>query len=1149
LLEEEEGVSFVHLHNHTCFSLLDGASKLEELIQQAKALGMEALAITDHGVMYGVIDFYKEAKKAGLHPIIGCEVYVAPRSRFDKVAGLDDSPSHLVLLAKNQEGYRNLLQLVSASWLEGFYYKPRVDLSLLQEYSKGLIALSACLAGEIPTLLLQNKEEEALQKAQLYQNVFGNKNFYLELMNHGLEEQHQVNAGLVRIAKKTGIPLVASNDVHYLRREDAFIQDILLCIQTGKTLKDEKRLHFATDEFYLKDATEMKLLFGDYPEALENTWRIAERCQVDFTFGENHLPPYQVPEGYTANSYLKELAVQGLYKRYAEVSSVEKQRLNYELEVIKTMGYSSYFLIVWDFICFAKKKGIFVGPGRGSAAGCLVSYCLGITDIDPLKYDLLFERFLNPERVSMPDIDIDFCFERRGEVIDYVMEKYGEDRVAQIITFGTLAARAAIRDTGRAMDIPLSLVDKVAKMVPMEPGMTIARALEVSSELVEMQKEDSVVKELLTTAQSLEGIPRHAGTHAAGLVISEEPLANYVPLQRTSEGLVCTQFAKETIEEIGLLKMDLLGLRTLTVINNAVSMVRKSRGKDLDLAEISLDDPMVYELLSVGDTIGVFQLESSGLRALLRELKPTTFEDIIALVALYRPGPLGSGMVEDFIKRRHKEVEITYLHPALEPILKTTYGVIIYQEQVMRIASDLAGFTLGEADLLRRAMGKKKPEIISGLRKKFITGAVSNEIEAKIAEKVFDLLEYFAGYGFNKSHSAAYALLAYQTAYLKAHYPVEFMAALLSSVIETKDRVPFYIEECRQRGIEILAPDVNESVEDFIVSGHKIRFGLAAIKQVGHQAIEAIIKEREKGLFKSLQDFCERVNLSYLNRRALENLIKAGSFRSVHESQAQLLVILQNCIDQGLAWQEQKNSQQLSLFDIAGVEKPLNPPIALPEVREFTEKEILQMEKEVLGLYLSGHPLTEYQELLRDKISITIEELGIEQDKKRVTLAGIITSLRRSVTRRGQTMAYFVLEDLTGSLEALLFPSNFLKFNRFLEEDLPVLVTGRLNFQEDKPKIMVDKIKPLDNLVEERENPSTSKLYLKIPSFFDEQQFREKLMPILEQYQGDTPLYLYFPQEERLIKSNRQYWVKVVPDLIQQLEKIIGIEAISVVQK
>jgi DNA polymerase-3 subunit alpha len=1148
-------VSFVHLHNHTCYSLLDGASKIENLVQQAKDLGMEALAITDHGVMYGVIDFYKAAKKAGIKPIIGCEVYVAPRSRFDKVAGLDDSPYHLLLLAENQEGYANLLKLVSSSWLEGFYYKPRVDLTLLQQYSKGLIALSACLAGEIPSLLLEHKEEEALSKALQYQDIFGKNNFYLEMMDHGLPRQRQVNAGLVQIAEKTGIPLVATNDVHYLSREDAFIQDILLCIQTGKTLKDEGRFRFETEEFYLKNETEMKLLFGDYPEALENTRLIAERCQVDFTFGENHLPLYQVPAGYTADSYLKELSWQGLRQRYGEILPEHEERLNYELSVIKKMGYSSYFLIVWDFIHFAKKKGIFVGPGRGSAAGCLVSYCLGITDIDPLKYDLLFERFLNPERVSMPDIDSDFCFERRGEVIDYVVSKYGQDRVAQIITFGTLAARAAIRDTGRAMGIPLSVVDKVAKLVPMEPGMTIDRALEVSPELVQMQEEDEVVRELLSIARALEGIPRHAGTHAAGLVIAQKPLDNYLPLQTTSEGLVCTQFAKETVEEIGLLKMDLLGLRTLTVINNAVSLVKESQGIDVNLNEIPLDDPAVFELLSNGDTIGVFQLESSGLRAILRELKPKVFEDIVLLNALYRPGPLGSGMVEDFIKRAHKEVEITYPHPALEPILKNTNGVIIYQEQVMRIASDLAGFTLGEADLLRRAMGKKKPEIISGLRKKFVEGAwEKSQIEAPVAEQIFDLMQYFAGYGFNKSHSAAYAYVAYQTAYLKAHYPVEFMAALLSSVIETKDRVPFYIEECRQKKIEILAPDVNESGENFTVSGNKIRFGLAAIKQVGYPAIQAIIAERKKGPFKSLQDFCERVDLSCLNRRALENLIKAGAFCSIHDSQAQLLAVLQVCIDQGLAWQEQRNAQQISLFDLAGVEKPANPPISLPQVREFSEKEILQMEKEVLGLYLSGHPLAQYKSLIERKIRLTISELEARHDQEKVTLAGIITALRRSVTKRGQTMAYFVLEDLTGSIDALLFPSNFLKFNNLLDNDLPVLVTGRLNFQEETPKIMVDNLKLLDSLVDESEHDrisdtKTKKIFLKSPVDLNEQEFWEKISPVLARYRGDTPLYLYFPQEEKMIKSHRNYWVNVLPGLIEELGEIIGPESISVVHK
>ncbi|HHX96440.1 MAG TPA: DNA polymerase III subunit alpha, partial [Clostridia bacterium] len=1104
-------MSFVHLHNHTCYSLLDGVSKIDDLFTQVESLGMKAVAITDHGVMYGVIDFYKQAKKRGIHPIIGCEVYLAPRSRFDRVVGVDDSPFHLVLLAENNQGYQNLLRLVSAAWLEGFYYKPRVDWELLKKYGEGLIALSACLAGEIPSLLLANKKEAALEKALFYQDVFGKNNFYLELMDHGLENQPEVNQGLIQISKQTGIPLVATNDVHYLRREDAHIQDVLLCIQTGKTLTDETRMRFETDEFYLKPASEMQLLFGDYPQALKNTVLIAERCQVDIAFGENHLPPFQVPKGFNVDTYLRKLAEAGLVKRYGETTTEAKARLDFELEIIKNMGYSSYFLIVWDFIRFAKRQGIFVGPGRGSAAGCLVSYCLEITDVDPLKYGLLFERFLNPARVSMPDIDIDFCFERRGEVIDYVMQKYGEERVAQIITFGTLAARAAIRDAGRAMNIPLSLVDKIAKMVPPEPGMTLARALEVAPELAEIVQTEPQVKKLLDIAQSLEGIPRHAGTHAAGLVIAAEPLVNYVPLQRTAEGLVCTQFAKETIEEIGLLKMDLLGLRTLTVINNAVSMVRESKQVDLDLTKIPLDDPLVYDLLSRGDTIGVFQLESSGLRALLKDLKPANFEDVIALVALYRPGPLGSGMVDDFIKRRHQEVEISYLHPLLEPILKNTYGVIIYQEQVMRVASDLAGFSLGEADLLRRAMGKKQPEVINSLRKKFIAGAISRKIPGKTADQIFDLLEYFAGYGFNKSHSAAYALLAYQTAYLKAHYPVEFMAALLTSVIETKDRVPFYIEECRQKGIEILVPDVNESLEHFTVNGKKIRFGLAAIKQVGHQAIQAILTERKQGPFLSLPDFCERVDLTYLNRRALENLIKAGAFRSLHPSTAQLLAVLEACYAQGLAWQEQQNSKQLSLFDLDGLERPQTMVITFPEVREFTSKEILQMEKEVMGLYLSGHPLSEYRGLLQQKKCTIIEELNLEWDRKWVTLGGIITTLKRTITRKGQTMAYFTLEDLTGSLEALIFPSNYLKLNKFLAEDLPVLVEGRLNFQEDQPKIMVDNLKPLDDLVNLEETKSSSKLYLKIAPVYSERQIWEKLAPLVETYTGDTPLYLYFP--------------------------------------
>lgn len=1147
-------MDFVHLHTHTCYSLLDGANKIPELVSRAKELGMKALAITDHGVMYGVIEFYKEALKAGIKPIIGCEVYVAPRSHLDKVSGVDDSPYHLVLLAENQEGYQNLIKLVTISWLEGFYYKPRVDKALLKKYSKGLICLSACLAGEIPALLLQDKEEEAQAAALEYQEIYGVNNFFLELQDHGLAGQAKVNSGIIHIAKETNIPLVCTNDIHYLRQEDAFVQDIMLCIQTGKTIQDEQRMRFETNEFYLKTGQEMQLLFGDYPEALHNTVDIAERCQVDFTFGENHMPDYKVPEGYNDDSYLEKLCRQGLKKRYADISSVHEKRLTYELSVIKKMGYSGYFLIVWDFINFAKQNGIFVGPGRGSAAGSLVAYCLGITDIDPLKYDLLFERFLNPERVSMPDIDIDFCYERRGEVIEYVVEKYGSDRVCQIITFGTMAARAAIRDTGRAMNVPLSLVDKVAKLVPMEIGMTLARALEVSPELVRLVEEEQTVKDLIKTAQALEGMPRHAGTHAAGLVISEEPLDHYLPLQKTADGLACTQFEKETVEEIGLLKIDLLGLRTLTVINNTVNIVEQSRNIKLDLTHLDLTDSATYQLLSEGDTIGVFQLESSGLRTILRDLKPQSFEDVIALVALYRPGPLGSGMIDDFIKRRHGDVEISYLHPALEPILKPTYGVIIYQEQVMRIASDLAGFTLGEADLLRRAMGKKKPEIIAGLRQQFIAGAVGKGIEEETAGKIFDLMEYFAGYGFNKSHSAAYAFLAYQTAYLKAHYPVEFMAALLTSVVESKDKVPFYIEECRQRKIEILPPDINYSRENFTVSSNKIRFGMAAIKQVGYQAIQAIIRERKEEPFQSLQDFCERVDLTHINRRVIENLIKAGAFSSVPGTRAQLLEILHTCIERGILLQKDKDSRQMSLFDFAEEKTILNPPIPLPEVRDFSDKEILQMEKEVLGLYLSGHPLAEFKDIIRNKTSHNIETLKEAHDGEMVILAGLMTAIKRTITKRGQSMAYFVLEDLTGNLDCLLFPKKLLQYNHFLQNDMPVLIKGRLNIQEDNPKLFVEEISSLEEAtVVESEGifsqNKVTKIYLKIPPGVGQTQIWEDLIPIFKKFPGNNPVFLYFPEIKKLIKSDSKFWVENSPALLEELRDFLGESSVSLVSK
>lgn len=1142
-------MSFVHLHNHTCYSLLDGACKIPDLIARARELGMGALAITDHGVMYGIMEFYKEAKKQGIKPIIGCEVYVAPRSYRDKAVGMDDSPSHLVLLAKDQQGYQNLIKLVSIAWLEGFYYKPRVDKELLRKYSKGLIALSACLAGEIPTLLLQGKEEAARETALEYEQIFGKGNFYIELQDHGLTEQRKVIAGLVGISENTGIPLVATNDVHYIKKEDAPLQDIMLCIQTGKTVLERDRLRFETEEFYLKSEEEMKLLFGDYPESLTNPAKIAERCQVDFVFGENHLPEYQVPPGYNEDTYLEKLCRIGLDKRYKDMVGEKHQtRLDFEIQTIKKMGYSGYFLIVWDFINYAKEKGIYVGPGRGSAAGSIVSYCLGITDIDPLKYDLLFERFLNPERVSMPDIDIDFCFERRGEVIEYVVGKYGSDRVAQIITFGTLAARAAIRDAGRAMGVPLALVDKVAKLVPMELGMTIKRARETSPDLVKIAREDSAVNDLLLTAQALEGMPRHVGTHAAGVVISQKPLTDYLPLQRTAEGLASTQFDKDTVEEIGLLKMDLLGLRTLTVINKAVELITRRPGHEIDLDRIPLDDSKTFNLLSDGDTVGVFQLESSGLRAILRDLKPQSFEDIIALVALYRPGPLGSGMVEDFIKRRHNEVEVFYLHSALEAILKPTYGVIIYQEQVMRIASDLAGFSLGEADLLRRAMGKKKPDIIAGLRKQFIEGAMNKEVQGEIAGKIFDLMEYFAGYGFNKSHSAAYALIAYQTAYLKAHYPVEFMAALLTSVMESKDRVPFYIEECKQMKIEILPPDVNESGVNFLVSGVGIRFGLAAIKQVGYQAIEAILEERKTGRFISLQDFCERVDLSQINRRVIENLIKAGAFSSINASRAQLLEILHLCLEQGLAWQHQMNSNQLSFFDLTEQKESFSPAISLPKVRDHTQDEILQMEKEVLGLYLSGHPLTRHQHVYANKISHTIDELNQASDGDMVITAGLLAAIKRSVTKRGETMAYCILEDLTGNLEVLVFPKNLTKYNELLKTDQPVLVKGRLSLQEDRPKLMLEEMAPLD--ISNEKTEKGPKLYLKMPSGAREDDMYYLLRPILERYVGSTPLFLYFPEpNKRLVKCEEKYWVRITDELLSALKSVLSSEAVSVVNK
>ncbi|MGM9526066.1 MAG: DNA polymerase III subunit alpha [Peptococcaceae bacterium] len=1185
---------FVHLHNHTAYSLLDGASKIDELMKRAKELNMPAMAITDHGVMYGVVDFYKACKKAGIKPIIGCEVYVAPRTRFDRQAGLDDGAYHLILLVKNETGYRNLSRLESLASLEGFYYKPRVDREILAQYHEGLIALSGCIAGEVAQKILHDDLDGAREAALWYRETFGAENYYFEVQNHGIPEQLQVNYHLDLLSRELDIPLVATNDNHYVYAEDAKTQDVMLCIQTGKTLEDTNRMRFDSNNFYLKSYDEMQQALGDYPQSLTNTLKIAEQCNFDFTFGENHMPIFAVPEGYTLDSYFEALCRKEIQTRYDPVTKEVEERLDYELSIIKQMGYSGYFLIVWDFIRFAREKGIYVGPGRGSAAGSIVSYALHITDIDPLKYDLLFERFLNPERVSMPDIDIDFCYERRGEVIDYVIEKYGQDHVCQIITFGTMAARGAIRDVGRVMNIPIATVNKVAKAIPNELGITIEKALKASQELRGYCEEDAQIAELIATAQKLEGLPRQAGTHAAGVVISKDPLDTYLPLQKSAECGVITQFAKENVEEIGLLKMDFLGLRTLTVINKAVDLIQEQHGVTIDLNQMDLDDKATYQLLCDGDSIGVFQLESSGLRAIMRDLQPNTLEDIIAMVALYRPGPLKSGMVDDLIERKHGRKEIEYLHPLLEPILKPTYGVILYQEQVMLIARDLAGFSLGQADMLRRAMGKKKPEIIAAMKQDFMDGAEKNQIERSVAAKVFELIEYFAGYGFNKSHSAAYAIVAYQTAYLKAHYPVEFMAALLTSIMDSADRVSFYIAECKRMGIAVLTPDVNESQETFTVTNGRIRFGLAAMKNVGKGAMQSIIQLRNTdGPFASLQDFCARVDLSQVNKRMIENLIKGGAFDSVAGNKRQLLDILDQCLEQGNEIRRSKESKQISLFDFAE-ETGLTSryaPIALPDVPEFSQQELLAMEKQILGLYVSGHPLDAYQNVIREKASVTLAELTEEQDQQRIIVGGMISNFKINTTRKGDTMATCQFEDLTGSMDMLVFPKTFVHYRQMIQKDAIVLIKGRYLYQEDNARLSADEILPLptDAQWEEQKKNGTmefaggftgsaglsepspgqmataraaeaapvlslrevadkqpKKLYLRLDEKTGTPQMQQKLKQILRQHQGTMPVYFYFSREKKMVLAEYNFWVNTDIDLIMLLGQLLGAENISV---
>ncbi|HYB74510.1 MAG TPA: DNA polymerase III subunit alpha [Candidatus Sulfotelmatobacter sp.] len=1061
---------FVHLHVHSQYSLLDGACHVDKLVEKAKGFQMPALALTDHGNLFGAVDFYSKASRAGVKPIVGCEVYVAPSSRFERSPqdGNYEGANHLTLLARNEKGYKNLMKLVTAGYLEGFYYKPRIDRELFAQHAEGLLALSGCLNSEFCQALLGGDEARAREVAGWYCEVLGREHFFLEIQNHDLPEQHQVNKGILKLSRALDLPLVATNDVHYLNAGDATAHEVLLCIQTGKTMKDPDRMRFTSQQFYLKSPAEMHALFAEVPDALKHTIAVAERCNLQMTFGKIRLPRYEVPEGHTPDSYLAHLAREGLKRRYPTPSPAVLERLEHELAVIDKTGFAGYFLVVWDFISFARKSGIPVGPGRGSAAGSLVSYCLGITSIDPLHYGLFFERFLNPERVSMPDMDIDFCYERRDEVIDYVTRRYGKDNVSQIITFGTMGAKAVIRDVARAMGLPYSEADRIAKLVPTKLDITLEDALAQSPPLAEQVRTRREVAELYQVAKSLEGLTRHASTHAAGVVISPDPLTEHVPLYKASKGdvnTITTQFDMKAVEKIGLLKMDFLGLRTLTVIADTLKLVQEAQGVRLDIEALPLDDARTFQLLSEGRTFGVFQLESSGMREMLRGLKPERLEDVIACVALYRPGPMD--MIKDFIGRKHGRVKVTYEHPVLEKILRETYGIMVYQEQVMQIASDLAGFTMGQADLLRRAMGKKDAVLMAEQKQKFVEAAKGRGVPKEKAEKIADLIEQFAGYGFNKSHSAAYALVAYQTAYLKAHYPVEFMAALLTSEMADTDKIVRYIEECRQMGIEVLPPDVNDSSSSFTVVGGKVRFGLVAVKNVGEKAIQSILDTRKaQGRFTSLYDFCERVDLQLVNKRVLESLIKCGAFDSLGLRRAQLLAVVDKAMEAGQSAQRDRRQGQVSLLDVLGgpggaAKAPVPAP---PEVPEFSRADLLRAEKETLGFYITGHPLAEYGAALRRHATATTEELPNRRDKDTVTLGAIVSAVKEISTKSGDRMAFITLEDTGGSVEAIAFPELYRQNMLHLVKDAAVLVKGQLDVGDEIVKLLLSEVRPLADL-------------------------------------------------------------------------------------
>ena len=1164
-------MAFTHLHVHTEFSLFDGSNKIKEYVSRVKELGMDSAAITDHGVMFGVIDFYKAAKAAGINPILGCEVYVAPNSRFDREQSHgEDRYYHLVLLAENNEGYQNLMKIVSKGFVDGYYYKPRVDMEVLNTYHEGIIALSACLAGEVQRYLVRGLYEEAKEVAYKYERCFGKGNFFLELQDHGIPDQKTVNAQLLRMSEETGIELVATNDVHYTYAEDAEAHDILLCIQTGKKLTDENRMRYEGGQYYVKSEEEMRKLFSYATQAIDNTHKIAERCHVEIEFGVTKLPHFEVPEGYDSWTYLNKLCHEGLVKRYPDRHEELLPKLDYELNVIQKMGYVDYFLIVWDFINYARTHDIPVGPGRGSAAGSLVSYTTGITNIDPIKYNLLFERFLNPERVTMPDIDIDFCYERRGEVIDYVVEKYGKDCVSQIVTFGTLAAKGVIRDVGRVMDLPYSFCDTIAKMIPNELNITIDKALQMNPELKGMYESDENVHTLIDMSRRLEGLPRHTSMHAAGVVISLKAMDEYVPLSRASDGTITTQFIMTTIEELGLLKMDFLGLRTLTVIKDAARLVEKNHGikidvnhidyndhTDPDAVLIDYNDKKVLDYIGTGKTEGVFQLESAGMKNFMKELKPQSLEDVIAGISLYRPGPMD--FIPKYIKGKNERGSITYVCKELEPILEPTYGCIVYQEQVMQIVQELAGYTMGQADNIRRAMSKKKQYVIDAERQNFvygneeqgIKGCIANGISEQAANTIYDSMVDFAKYAFNKSHAAAYAVVSYQTAYFKYYYPVEFMAALMTSVIDNARKVSEYIFSCRQMGIKVLPPDINEGDGVFTAVGENIRYGLYAIKSIGRPVVDLILEERtQNGTFQTLQSFLERVASREVNKRAVENLIKAGACDCLDGNRQQMMTVFAVIMDNLASEKKKSMSGQMTLFDLVPEEEKKDYEICLPKLEEYSKEMKLGFEKEVLGIYLTGHPLEEYESRWRKNISALTTDFVFDEetnttkikDNQKVTVGGMITEKTIKYTKNNKVMAFLTLEDLVGTVEVIIFPRDYEKYHDLLVEDEKVFITGRANVEEEKNgKLICEQIRSFDEAKRE--------LWLQFSTKEEYEAKEEELLRLMHDSDGKDSVVIYLSAVKAMKRLPERYNIGINTEIVNSLTNFLGKNNVKVVEK